>query len=41
MLREFAEPTALTIKTKILKRAEGVPRLAIPRSAPRIYVIQG
>jgi hypothetical protein len=41
MLRELAEPTALTIKTKILKREEGVPRLAILRSAPNIYLIQG
>lgn len=41
MLRELAEPATLTIKTRTLQPAEGVPRLAVLRSAPRVYLVQG
>jgi hypothetical protein len=41
MLRELADPEQLKIKLEQLNSAPGVPRLAIIRSAPYVYLIQG
>jgi hypothetical protein len=41
MLRELSEPRTLQVKSEVMARAEGVPRLAILRSAPRVYLVQG
>lgn len=40
MLRELKDPAALQIKTEVVI-GEGVPRLAILRSAPNVYLVQG
>lgn len=41
MLAELAKPTTLQVKSEVVANADGVPRLAILRSAPRIYLVQG
>lgn len=40
MLRELKEPEALQVKSAVVTR-EGAPRLAILRSAPNVYLVQG
>jgi len=41
MVGELAEPASLTVRTEVVKASEGVPRLAVLRSAPKVYLIQG